>query len=65
MSGGNPPDLEVLGSVASQLEHLSSEVLEDSGGINSSSRSDSVACSDSALEESVDSADGELESSSG
>lgn len=63
--GGDPPDLEVLRGVTGQLEHLSSEVLEDGSGVDGGGGADSVAGSDSALEEPVDPADGELETSSG
>ena len=35
MSGGDSPDFEVLGSVTSQLENLSSKVLKDCCGVDS------------------------------
>ena len=64
MSGGDSSDFEVLGSVTSQLKHLSSQVLQDSCGVDGSSRSHSVTGRDSALQESMDSSDGELKTSS-
>jgi len=60
MSWCNSLDLQVLGSVSSELQHLSSEVLEDSSAVDSRSGSNSGVGADSALEESVDSADWEL-----
>jgi hypothetical protein len=65
MSGGDSSHLEILGSVASQFEHLSGEVLKDSSGVDGGGGADSVAGRDSALKESVDSSDGELKSCSG
>ena len=37
MSGGDSSDLEVFGSVSSQLENLSSQVFQDSGSVDGSS----------------------------
>ena len=53
-------DLEIFAGVASELEHLSCEVLEDSGRIDGRCRTNTAARAHSALEESVDSANREL-----
>ena len=37
MSGGDPPDFEVLGGIASELKNLSSEILKDGSSVNSCS----------------------------
>ena len=52
--------LEVLASVTGELEDLSGEVLEDSGGVDGASGSNTAVGADSALQESVDSSDREL-----
>ena len=54
-------DLEVLGGVASELQHLSREVLEDRGAVDGSRSSDTAIGSEAALEEAVDTTDRELE----
>ena len=56
-------DLEVLGGVASELEHLSSEVLKDGSRVHSGSGSDALLGGSAALEVAVDTADRELEPS--
>ena len=61
MSWGNSSYFEILGSVSSQLEDLSGEVLKDGSGVHSCGRTDSVLLSDPLFEESVDPADGELD----
>lgn len=43
MSGSDSSDFEVLGSVSGQLQHLSSKVLEDGGGVDGRCGSNSVA----------------------
>ena len=53
--------LEVLASVASELENLSGEVLKDSCRVDSGSGTNTAASADSALEEPVDSTDRELD----
>ena len=42
MPGGDPLDLQVLGCVASQLQHLSSQVLQDSRAVYSSGGSNTT-----------------------
>lgn len=53
-------DLQVLGSVASELENLGRQVLEDGCAVDCCSSADSAVGVDSALQESVDSSDWEL-----
>ena len=60
MSWCDSLDLQVLGSVSSELQHLSSEVLEDGSAVDSRSGSNSGVSAHSALQESMDSADWEL-----
>lgn len=60
VSGSNSLHLKVLGGVASKLEDLSSEVLEDSGSVDGRSGADSAVGVNSALQESVNSSNGEL-----
>ena len=57
--------LEVFASVASELENLSSEVLEDGGRIDGGCSTDAAACANSTLEEPVDSSDRELDNKIG
>ena len=52
--------LEVFASVASKLENLRSEVLEDGCRIDGGCSTDAAACANSTLEEPVDSSDREL-----
>ena len=56
----NSLHLQVLRSIACELEHLGSEVLEDGCGVDGGSGTDSAICIDSALEQSVDSSNWEL-----
>ena len=60
MSWGNSLDLQVLGSVSSQLKHLGGQVLENGGAVNGSGGSDSLGSADSLFEKSVDSSNWEL-----
>lgn len=60
VTGGHSLHLKVLACVSCELEHLSGEVLEDGGSVDSGRGSDAAACAHSALEEAVDSAHGEL-----
>ena len=60
MSWGDSLDLKIFGSVTSELEDLSSQVLEDSGAIDSGSSSDSAVGTDSVLQNSMNSSDWEL-----
>lgn len=53
-------DLEVLGSVASELKHLGCQVLKDGCAVDGGRGADSAVGIDSALQESVDSSDWEL-----
>ena len=57
---GDALDLEVLGSVAGELENLSGEVLKDGGRVDGGGSTDALVGSDAALEETVDTADREL-----
>lgn len=61
MSGRDSLYFEILGSVSRQLEHLSSQVFQDSRTINSSGGADSSVRRRPRLEMSMNSADGELE----
>jgi hypothetical protein len=65
MAGGDALDLEVLAGVTGKLEHLSSQVLHDSGGVDSGSSTDTLVVMNSLLEESVDTTHRELKSGSG
>ena len=64
MAGSYAFDLEVLACVASQLKHLSREVLEDSCSVDSRRGADTAVGAHSALEESVDPSDWELRKTS-
>ena len=64
MSGNDSRLLVVSGSVASELDDLSSQILEDGGHVDGSTSTDSVSPVASS-KHSVNSADGELETSSG
>lgn len=63
VSGDDSGLLVVLGSVAGQLENLSSQVLEDSCEVDGGTSTDSFGVV-GVSEETADSTDGELESSS-
>lgn len=52
--------LEVLRRVASKLEHLGREVLEDSCGVHSARSADAATRDDAVFEHTVNTADGEL-----
>merc|ERR1712203_41919 len=65
MPRGDPLHLQVLGRIAGQLKHLSSEVLKDGRAVDSGSGSNSSRGKCSALEVTVDPANRELESSPG
>lgn len=60
VAGGHPLHLQVLAGVTGKLEHLSGEVLEDSGRVDGGRGTNTAASAHSALEESVDSSNGEL-----
>lgn len=60
VSWGNSLHLQVLGSVTSELQDLSSQVLEDGSAVDSRCCSNSAVGADSALQESMNSSDGEL-----
>ena len=64
VSGDNSGLLVVLGSVASEFEHLSSEVFEDGGEVDGGTGADSFGVV-GVSEETSDSADGELKTGSG
>lgn len=57
---GDSLHLKVLACVASQLENLSCEVLEDGGRVDGGRGADTTVGAHSTLEEPVDSAHGEL-----
>ena len=54
MSGGDPLHLEILGGVAGQLEDLSSEVLQDGGGVHGSGGAHTTGRKAAALQVTVD-----------
>ena len=54
MSGGDSLHLQVLGSVASQLEDLSSEVLQDGGAVDGSGGSHTACGEATALQMTMD-----------
>ena len=56
----NSLNLQVLGSVTSEFQNLSSQVLENSSTVDSGCGTNSAVGTDSALQESVDSSHGEL-----
>lgn len=60
VAGSDTLDLEVLGGVASKLEHLSSEVLEDGSRVDGGGGTDTAVGRGAALQEAVDTADREL-----
>ena len=60
MSRRDSLDLEVLGSVTSELENFGGEVLKDGSTVDGRGGTDSAVGAHSALQESVDSTDGEL-----
>jgi hypothetical protein len=60
VAGRDALHLEVLAGVSSELEHLSSKVLKDSGGVHSGGGTDTAVGAHSALQESVDASDREL-----
>ena len=60
MSWGNSSYFEILGSISSQLEDLSSEVLKNGSSVNCCGGTDPVLLCDPLLEESVDPSDREL-----
>ena len=61
MTGDDPGLLVVTGSVASQLENLSSEVLHDGGQVHGGTSSNTLGVV-SLAEQTMDTSDGELES---
>ena len=60
VTGSYSLHLEILASVASELQDLSGQVLEDGSGVDGGCGTDSAVGTDSALQESVDSSDWEL-----
>ena len=60
VTGSDSLHLEIFASVASKLENLRSEVLEDGCRIDGGCSTDTAACANSTLEEPVDSSDREL-----
>merc|ERR1712051_208782 len=65
MPGGDPLHLQVLGGVAGQLKHLSSEVLEDGGAVDGRGGSNPPGGERAALEVAMDPSNEELEYSPG
>ena len=62
VTGSHSLHLEVLAGVASELEHLSGEVLKDSCCVDSRRGANAAARVDTTLQESVDAAHRELQS---
>ena len=60
VAGSDAFDLEVLACVACKFEHLSGQILKNSGGVHSGSGTDTAVACDTSLEEPVNAADGEL-----
>jgi len=60
MARGHSLHLKILAGVTSELEHLSGEVLEDSGRVDGRCSSNTAAGAYSALQEPVNSSHGEL-----
>merc|ERR1719345_60700 len=58
-------DAQVLGGVASQLEHLGSQVLEDGSRVDGGGGADAALVGHALLEVTVDTADGELQAGLG
>lgn len=65
VTGCDTLHLEILRGVSSQLEHLSGQVLEDSGRIDGGSRSDTAMSGRPRLQMSVDTTDRELKTGTG
>ena len=63
MTRGDSLHLEILGSISSQLQNLSSEVFQNGGSVHGSSGSDTSIGSRAALEHPMDTSHGELEAS--
>lgn len=61
----NTLDLQVLASIASQLEDFGREVLQDGGSVDSSSGSHAMPLVNGVFEETVDATDGKLETGLG
>lgn len=60
MSGSNTFDLQIFTCIASKLQHLGSQVLQDSSGVHCGSCADSSISSNSGLQQSVNAAHREL-----
>lgn len=60
VSWSNSLDLEILGSVSSELQYFSSKILQDSSSVDSSSGSYSLVLGHSSLDESMNSSNWEL-----
>ena len=54
MAGGDPLHLEILGGVASQLEDLGGEVLQDGGAVDGGGGSNTTCGETAALQVTVD-----------
>jgi len=59
---GDALDLEILGSIASQLEYLGGEILQNSGQVDGSLCSDASLLAGDVAEMTLDTAAGELQS---
>jgi len=60
MTGGDTLDVQITGSIASQLEHLGAEVLADGGHVHRGGGSDTPTTGHAVLEMTVDTTDREL-----
>jgi len=62
---GDTLDLEVLGGVSGELQHLSGEVLEDGGAVDGSGGTNTASVEGPLLEDTVHTANGELHKEEG
>ena len=65
MPGSDPLHFQILGGIAGQLEHLSSEVLQDGGAVDGGGGANPAVAGGPALEVPVDPTNRELESGPG
>ena len=63
VTGCNSLHLQVLGCVTSQLKYFSGQILQDCGGIDGRSGSNTTVAGGASLQVAMDTANGELESS--
>lgn len=60
MAGGHTLHLQILGGVASQLKHLSGQVLQDRGGVDSGGGTNALVRRHTGLQETMDTTNWEL-----